>query len=66
MHLLKECLQMEAICRKLALREPHNKEQWRAKARVWHQRAGRYVTDAFDDVAVPAQKQENETTEDPV
>jgi hypothetical protein len=52
MYLFKECLQMEAICTKLALQEPHNREQWRAEARMWHQRAGQFVTDTFGDVVM--------------
>jgi hypothetical protein len=53
MHLFKECLRMEAICTKLALQEPHNRERWRAEARMWHQRAGQFVTDTFGDVVMP-------------
>jgi hypothetical protein len=52
MRFLKECLRMEEICRELALREPHNQEQWRAKARVWHQRAGSIVIGTFGDVPI--------------
>src|SRR5579864_4557724 len=58
-HLLGECLQLEAICTKLADQEPHNKEEWRAKARVWHQRAGQFVIDMFGDVATPSKAQDN-------
>jgi hypothetical protein len=54
MQFLKECLRMEEICTELALREPHNREQWRAKARMWHQRAAKIVIDQFGDVPIPS------------
>jgi len=53
MNLFKECLRMEAICRTLAQQDSRNSEEWRAKARAWHQRAGRYVTEMFGEVEIP-------------
>ena len=58
MRLFKECLRMEAICRELARQEPHKQEQWRAKAKVWHQRAGQMLTGAFGDVDFPRLQEE--------
>jgi hypothetical protein len=59
MKFLKECLRMEEICRELALQEPHNREQWRAKARIWHQRAGKIITTHFGDVPIPLEGDES-------
>jgi hypothetical protein len=61
MQLFKECLRMEAICRELARQEPHKREQWRAKAKMWHQRAGQMVTGTFGDVALPSSEEESST-----
>src|SRR5205085_8956171 len=64
MHTLKECLRMEALCKKLALEEPNNKERWRAEARMWHQRAGENVTSIFGEVAVdPGDEQSNQSSQ---
>jgi hypothetical protein len=62
--LFKECLRMEKICLKLALQEPANREEWRAKARVWHQRAGQFVTDMFGDVAISSHAQDSRSAQD--
>jgi hypothetical protein len=64
MHLFKECLRMEAICRELAQREPDKREEWRARARLWHQRAGYFVTAVFGDVPLPPSKKESLTVQD--
>jgi hypothetical protein len=56
---LKNVLRLEAICMKLANEEPHNKEEWRSKARVWHQRAGQFVIEIFGDVAIPSEVQDS-------
>ena len=52
MHTLKECLRMEATCTRLALKEPHNKERWRAEAKMWHQRAGLKVVSMFEETGL--------------
>lgn len=48
--MVKHCARMETLCAELALREPDNREHWQAEARIWHQRAGRYVIETFGEV----------------
>lgn len=48
--MVKHCARMEALCAQLARRDPDNRAHWQAEAQSWHQRAGRYVTEAFGDV----------------
>ena len=62
MNVFKHCLQMEALCKELALREPHNKERWRVEARMWHRRAGECVMQTFGDVALPPEESETDQT----
>ena len=46
---------MEALCIQLANQDPRHKEEWRAKAKEWHQRAGRLVMSIFGHIEVADQ-----------
>jgi len=61
MYLFKECLQMEAICKEFARKEPHKKHEWQAKAAEWHQRACTFITNVFGDIPLPRETRHGET-----
>jgi hypothetical protein len=46
----RQCARMEEVCAQLATQQPDEREYWQAKAEIWHQLAGRYVTQIFGDV----------------
>lgn len=51
--MVKQCARMEEVCAQLAAQEPDRREHWQTEAEIWHQLAGRFVTQTFGDVYLP-------------
>jgi hypothetical protein len=44
---LNHCLEMAAICRQRALEDTEKKNEWLAKAEMWHRLAGEAIGHSF-------------------